>query len=61
MYRYEQCKFLTVRALNDGLSVFAVNVQNVLRTKAMLLKVCVQVGHKEAPFSVDVSRTVNIK
>ena len=55
MYRYKQCKFLTVRALNDGLSVFAVNVQDVLRTKTMLLKVCVQVGHRDTPFSVDVS------
>ena len=55
MYRYEQCKFLTVRALNDCFAVFAVNVQDVLCTKVMLLKVCVQIGHRGAPFSVDVS------
>ena len=55
MYRYEQCKFLTVRALNDCFAVFAVNVQDVLCTKVMLLKVCVQIGHRGAPFSVDLS------
>ena len=55
LYRYKQCKFLTVRALDDGLAVFAVNVQDVLSTKAMLFKVCVQVGHRGTPFSVDVS------
>lgn len=51
---YEQCKSLTVRVLNDCFAVFAVNVQDVFGTKAMLLRVWVQVGHSGAPFSVDI-------
>ena len=50
MYRYEQCKFRTVRALNDCFAVFAVNIQDIFRTKTMLLEACVQVGHRDAPF-----------
>ena len=55
VYRYEQCKLHAVRALNDCFAIFAVNVQDIFRTKAVLLKPCVQVGHRDAPFPIDIA------
>ena len=48
--RNEQCKFFIVRTFDNGFAIFTVNIQDIFRTKSMLLKICVQVGHVVAPF-----------
>ena len=51
--RNEQCKFFTVHTFDNGFTISTINVQDIFRTKSMLLKVCVQVGHSVGSFSFD--------
>ena len=52
--RNKHCKFFTVRTFDHRFTIFTVNVQDVFRTKFMLLNVCVQVCHSAGSLSLDI-------